>query len=159
MTEQEQPRQEDSAVGDVVPPETRSNQEYVIAEFRRSTRTLGFWWRAILTLSLYVWLLWRRNVITVTNKRIIQRTGNIIGGKETSMQIGRITDVTVSKGVLEALLGYGLIEIQSAGSSGPEIRFDGIAKPDKLRDLIFDLQDGRYDGSAFQRDASKRVTN
>lgn len=134
-------------------------REYVIAEFRRSTRTVGFWWRAILTLSLYVWLLWRRNVITVTNKRVIQRTGNIIGGQETSMQIGRITDITVSKGVIEALMGYGVIEVQSAGSSGPEIYFDGIAKPDKLRDLIFDLQDGRYDGSTFDKNSSEQVSN
>lgn len=158
MSEQGQARQEDSAVGNNTSAQQNA-QEYVIAEFRRSTRTIGFWWRAILTFSLYVWLLWRRNVITVTNKRIIQRTGNVIGGKETSMQIGRITDVTVSKGVFEALFGYGLIEIQSAGSSGPEIHFDGIAKPDKLRDLIFDLQDGRYDGSAFENNHSKKVTS
>ncbi len=123
-----------------------SQREEIIAEFRRSTRTLGFWWRTILTLGLYVVILWRRNVITVTNRRIIQRTGNIIGGEETSMQVARITDVTVRTNAWGSIMGYGLVEIQSAGSSGAEIRFDGIAKPHKLKDLIFDLQDGVVDG-------------
>ncbi len=155
MSEQEQPKQSEETATST--SSQQPNQEFVIAEFRRSTRTLGFWWRAIFTLSLYVWLLWKRNVITVTNRRIIQRTGNVIGGTETSMQISRITDVTVTKGVFEALFGYGLIEVQSAGSSGPEIYFSGIAKPDKLRDLIFDLQDGHYDGTAFGKEQSKTV--
>lgn len=127
-------------------------REVIIAEFRRSTRTIGFWVRAIFTLGLYVLLLWRRNVITVTNRRVMQRTGNIIGGQETSMQISRITDVTVKTGVMEALMGYGRIEVQSAGSSGPEIAFEGIAKPHALRDLIFDLQDGKYDGAPFAKE-------
>lgn len=122
-------------------------KEVVIAEFRRSTRTIGFWVRTIGTLGLYYFLLWRRNVITVTNRRVVQRRGNPIGGEETSMQISRITDVTVKTEVIEAILGYGRIEIQSAGSSGPEISFQGIAKPHKLKDLIFDLQDGRFDGA------------
>ena len=122
--------------------EMAGQREEIIAEFRRSARTLGFWWRVLITAGLYVVLLWRRNVITVTNRRVIQRTGNIVGGEETSMQIGRITDVTVRKGVLGAILGYGLIEVQSAGSAGAEIRFEGIAQPDRLKDTIFDLQDG-----------------
>lgn len=129
-------------------PQQMSREE-VIAEFRRSTRTVGFWVRTIGTLGMYWLLLWRRNVITVTTRRVIQRTGNIIGGQETSMQISRITDVTVKTAWIEALMGFGRIEIQSAGSSGPEIAFPGIAKPHKLKDLIFDLQDGNYDGTPF----------
>jgi uncharacterized membrane protein YdbT with pleckstrin-like domain len=126
-----------------------SQDEMVIAEFRRSTRTAGFWVRTIFTLGLYWLLLWRRNVITITTRRVIQRTGNVIGGEETAMQIKNITDVSVKTAVIEAILGYGRIEIQSAGSSGPEISFQGIAKPHKLKDLIFDLQDGKYDGTPF----------
>lgn len=129
-------------------PQT-GQEEVIIAEFRRSTRTAGFWIRTIFTLGLYWLLLWRRNVITVTSRRVIQRTGNIIGGEETAMQIKNITDVSVKTAVIEAILGYGRIEIQSAGSSGPEISFQGIAKPHKLKDLIFDLQDGKYDGTPF----------
>ena len=134
-----------------------AEQEVIIAEFRRSTRTTGFWIRTIGTLGLYWLLLWRRNVITVTNRRVIQRTGNIIGGQETSMQIKRITDVTVKTGVIEAMMGYGRIEIQSAGSSGPEISFQGIAKPHKLKDLVFDLLDGKYDGETGAAEASEEM--
>lgn len=132
-----------------------SQREEVVAEFRRSTRTLGFWWRTIFTLSLYYWILWRRNKITVTTRRIIQRTGNIIGGAETSVQLTRITDVTVKTSGLGTLLGYGLIEVQSAGSGTAEIRFDGIARPHRLKDIIFDLQDGVLDGGPKDDQAAK----
>lgn len=129
-----------------------TQREEVVEQFRRSTRTLGFWWRSIFTLGIYYFLLWRRNVITVTTRRVIQRTGNIIGGQETAMQLSRITDVTVRTGGFGAILGYGLVEIQSAGKSGAEIRFEGIARPHRLKDLIFDLQDGVVDGGPMDDD-------
>ena len=120
-------------------------REEIVAEFRRSTRTIGFWIRTIGTLGLYYFLLWRRNEITVTTRRVIQRTGNLIGGQETSIQLSRITDVTVRTGTFGAIFGYGEINIDSAGTSGSEIRFEGIARPHKLKDVIFDLQDGVLD--------------
>lgn len=124
-----------------------NQREEIIAEFRRSTRTIGFWIRTLGTLSLYYFLLWRRNEITVTTRRVIQRTGNLIGGQETSIQLSRITDVTVRTGTFGAIFGYGEIQIDSAGTSGSEIRFEGIARPHKLKDVIFDLQDGVLDDS------------
>lgn len=124
-----------------------NQREEIVAEFRRSTRTLGFWIRSIFTFGMYYFLLWRRNEITVTTRRVIQRTGNIIGGQETSIQLSRITDVTVRTGTFGAIFGYGEIQIDSAGTSGSEIRFEGIARPHKLKDVIFDLQDGILDDS------------
>ena len=53
--------------------------EQKIGVWRRSMWTWGFWWRTITTLTLYVWLLWRRNQITVTTRRVSQRRGNILG--------------------------------------------------------------------------------
>jgi len=130
-------------------------REEIVAEFRRSTRTLGFWIRTIGTLGLYYFLLWRRNEITVTTRRVVQRTGNLIGGQETSIQLSRITDVTVRTGSFGAIFGYGEIQIDSAGTSGSEIRFEGIARPHKLKDIIFDLQDGVLDDADDDTKAAK----
>ena len=116
-----------------------------VAVFRRSPATLGFWWRTIVTLGLYLVTLWRLNEIHVTTRRITQRRGNILSGNETSMSLTNITDVNINKSLLGSILGYGDIIIQSAGSDTAEISFTGLQRPDKLRELIFDLKDGRLD--------------
>jgi hypothetical protein len=96
---------------------------------------------------LYVVRLWRRNQITVTTRRITQRRGNILGGDETSMSIDNVTDVSVDTSPLGAILGYGDITVQSAGSSQAEISFQGLGGAKKLREAIFDLKDGKLDES------------
>lgn len=116
-----------------------------VAVFRRSPATLGFWWRTIFTLGLYLLTLWRLNAIHVTTRRITQRRGNILSGNETSMSLTNITDVNINKSLLGSILGYGDIVIQSAGSDTAEISFTGLQRPDKLRELIFDLKDGKLD--------------
>lgn len=122
-----------------------SDREVEIGVWRRSRWTWGFWWRTLCTLTLYVWLLWRRNQIVLTNRRISQRRGNILGGEETSMSIDNVTDISLDTPPLGVLFGYGNIRIQSAGSSEAEISFDGLARAKKLREVIFDLKDGKLD--------------
>ena len=122
-----------------------SEQETTIGIWRRSRWTWGFWWRTITTLTLYVWLLWRRNQITVTTRRVSQRRGNILGGEETSLSIHNITDISIDTPPLGAIFGYGDIEVQSAGSSEAEIAFKGLGRVKKLREVLFDLKDGVAD--------------
>lgn len=116
--------------------------EQTVGVWRRSVWTGGFWWRTISTLGLYWLLLWRRNQITVTTRRVMQRNGNLLGGEERAISIGNITDIYVDTPALGAILGYGNIQIQSAGSSGAEISFQGLGRVKKLRDVLFDLKDG-----------------
>lgn len=128
------------------------HQERVPEEFvgvwRRSVWTWGFIWRAVVTLTLYVWLLWRRNVITVTTRRITQRRGNILGGSETSMDLTNITDISVRTPPMGAIFNYGDIQVQTAGSTGAEINFAGLGRARALRDVLFDLKDGIPDEAA-----------
>jgi hypothetical protein len=101
-------------------------------------------------LTLYVWVLWRRNKITVTTRRIIERRGGIIGGEEVSIQLSNVTDIRVKTSALGSILKYGLVEVESAGS-GTEIVFNGISRPHKLKEILFDLQDGVIDGGPVDR--------
>ncbi|MBE2269671.1 MAG: PH domain-containing protein [Anaerolinea sp.] len=119
--------------------------EKQIAVFRRSPWTFGFWWRTILTLTLYYFTLWRLNQISLTTRRIMQRRGNIITGNETTIDLENVTDITVNKSLLGQIFNYGDISIQSAGSNASEISFTALQRPDKLREIIFDLKDGRLD--------------
>jgi hypothetical protein len=129
--------------------------EQLVGVWRRSARTWGFWWRAVVSLGLYVLLLWRRNQITVTTRRVSQRRGNILGGSETSLSLENVTDISVHVPPLGALLDFGDIEVQSAGSNQAEIAFQGLAKARQLRDVLFDLKDGIPDEAAKEK--MKRV--
>jgi hypothetical protein len=119
--------------------------EQEIGVWRRSVWTWAFWWRTITTLTLYVWVLWPRNQITVTTRRVSQRRGNVLGGDETSLSIDNITDISIDTPPLGAIFGYGNIEVQSAGSSSAEIAFQGLGRAKKLREVLFDLKDGVVD--------------
>ena len=128
--------------------ESNHSPEQQIGVWRRSMWTWGFWWRTITTLTLYVWLLWRRNQITVTTRRVSQRRGNLLGGEETALSIQNITDISVDTPPLGAIFGYGDIEVQSAGSTEAEISFRGLGRVKKLREVLFDLKDGVADSAA-----------
>lgn len=125
-----------------------NNKEEVIGVWRRSVWTWAFWWRTITTLGLYFLILWRKNQITVTNRRISQRRGNILGGSETAISIENITDISLDTPPLGAIFGYGNIQVQSAGSSQAEISFQGLGRAKKLREVLFDLKDGVADEAA-----------
>jgi len=119
--------------------------ERTVGVWRRSRWSWSFWWRTIVTLSLYYWLLWRKNQITVTTRRISQRRGNVLGGTETTLDLEKITDITIDEPAFGAIFNYGNVRIQSAGSSESEISFDMLGRAKKLREVIFDLRDGKWD--------------
>lgn len=129
--------------------------EMFVGVWRRSRWTWGFWWRTLVTLGLYVLLLWRRNQITVTTRRVSQRRGNILGGEETTISLDKITDITLDTPPLGSIFGYGNISIQSAGSTTAEIAFNGLAGAKKLRDVIFDVKDGKFDETRLKVMPSK----
>lgn len=119
--------------------------EKVVGEWRRSVWTLGFWVRTITSVGIYWLILWRRNCITVTTRRVTQRRGGIIGGDETTISLDNITDISVTTPPLGAIFNHGDVSIQSAGSGAAEIAFKGLGGASKLREVIFDLKDGKYD--------------
>lgn len=119
--------------------------EKVIGEWHESKATLRFWLLSIVTLSLYYWLFFRQNMIRLTTRRIVQRRGSIFTQNDTSTSIENVTNVDVNIGLLGRILGYGDINIQTAGSSSAEIQALRLQRPDKLRDAIFDLRDGKLD--------------
>ncbi|MDL1901001.1 PH domain-containing protein [Anaerolineae bacterium CFX9] len=122
-----------------------SQPERTLGIWRTSRWYSGFWFKAIITLGLWVILFWQQNYITLTTRRVTQRRGSILNTNETSLSIENITDVTVNRGPLGTIFGYGDINIQTPGSSGAEISMVAVPNPERLRNLIFDLADGRLD--------------
>ncbi|HYO87555.1 MAG TPA: PH domain-containing protein [Candidatus Limnocylindrales bacterium] len=124
-------------------PEAERN----LKSFHQSKARIGFWLRAIFTLSLYYWIYHRRNRIDLTTRRVVQHRATIFSDNETSILLSNVTDVTLNRSTLGRMLNYGDIMVSSAGSSGSEISARALAGADNLRAAIFDLRDGRLDES------------
>ena len=114
--------------------------EQLIGVYRRSVFTPAFWAWLIGSLGLYYVTLWRRNQIILTDKRVMQRTGGLIAGREVSISLENISDVDLFTTTWGALFGFGNIAIEAVNSQRPEIVFEGLAHAKHLRDEIFALQ-------------------
>lgn len=120
-------------------------KEREIGVWRGSKANIQFWFFTIVTLSFYYWLHYRHNAITLTTRRITQVRGNVFTTNETSISIQNVTNIDVNISLLGRLFNYGDISIQSAGSDATEIYFVRLANPTRLREILFDLKDGKYD--------------
>lgn len=132
-----------------MPAPTEAEPERVLKTFRESKVRLGFWWRTILSLSIWYWTVYRHNKIDLTNRRVIQQRGNWISQNETSVMLSNITDVTLNRSFFGKLFNFGDVMISSAGSAGSEISASGLAGAELLRTAVFDLRDGRMDETSF----------
>ncbi len=80
----------------------------------------------------------------ITNKRIIYKKG-LIGYRVVSIPLERISDVIVSRTLLERVLGFGSVLIQtlagqiSPGRMGAEASLLAVPDPEGIQKLIFDL--------------------
>ncbi|MDZ4763194.1 MAG: PH domain-containing protein [Chloroflexota bacterium] len=119
--------------------------ERVIEEFKSTRIALSFWFFTIITLGIYFILYHRYNKIILTNRRVTQIRGSILTQNETTISLQNVTDVTINRSFIGRILGFGDIVIQSAGSASSEINFKGIRDPERLRELMYDLRDGRID--------------
>ncbi len=124
---------------------TTMTPEKLVGVWHESKAHLRFWLLSIITLSLYYWLDYKHNEIRLTTRRVSQRRGSILTSNETSMSLENVTDVEVNMSILGRIFNYGDISIQTAGSSGAEIQATRLQNPDKLREAIFDLRDGKLD--------------
>ena len=81
------------------------------------------------------WLKTKAAMLTVTNKRTIQRTG-LISKKTTEVVHRDVRNIQIDQSVFQRLFGVGSIGISSAGQSGIEIQFTGVRDPDGIKALI-----------------------
>ncbi|HRE49025.1 MAG TPA: PH domain-containing protein [Aggregatilineales bacterium] len=124
------------------PPQPIYQQETLIGEWRRSMWSIGFWLRVVGTATLYYWLLWKKNQIVLTDRRVTQRMGGILGGKEISITIANITNVEIDTPPLGAIMGFADIRISSAaGGRTDQINFKTLHRPDTLKAAIYRQQD------------------
>jgi len=89
---------------------------------------LLLWWLSVLNVTL-----------TITNERSILRKG-IFDKSTTEVRHSDVRNLQVDQQFTQRLLGVGNLAISSAGQDELEIQVRGIPHPDRIADLIRDLQ-------------------
>lgn len=91
---------------------------------------------AILGLALIAtWLSWNSRTFRVTNHRVILETG-ILSRTSRVVALDRVQDIATDQSLLGRVLGYGRIEIDSAGAAGAEV-LNALPHPKRFRDEVF----------------------
>jgi len=91
---------------------------------------------AILGLSLIVvWIRWTSRSFTITDRRVILDVG-IFSRSSKVIALDRVQDIATSQSLLGRMLGYGRIEIDSAGAAGAEV-LTALPDPGRFRDAVF----------------------
>jgi uncharacterized membrane protein YdbT with pleckstrin-like domain len=99
----------------------------------------------VIWFTLRPFLVWLTASYTVTNRRLINRSGVFVR-KGRDIPLHRINDVSYERGVLDRILGCGTLVISDASEQGRSVLPD-VPKVEKLQLLITDLLFGRHDGS------------
>jgi membrane protein YdbS with pleckstrin-like domain len=105
---------------------------------------VGTMWFLIVWMVLAtIWTNYYLDSWIVTDKRIIYiEQVSLFSRKITTLRMERVQDVTdEAHGVLETLLHFGTLRIQTAGASGDFTIIQGIPHPDKIRNIILDQVD------------------
>jgi len=109
-----------------------------------ATAVLSFdwvWWSAGLALVLWIALSvrslinWYATNYVLTNERVVVRQG-LIARTGTEIPLENITNVLFSQRVLERMLGYGDVTIESAGSQG-QSRLSDIPDPEAFQSEVY----------------------
>jgi len=95
---------------------------------------------------IVVWIRWRSTVYTLTNQRIKIETG-VFSRQSKMIPIDRVQDCTTRQSLLGRMLGYGLVEVDSAGADGPEV-LSHLPNPSSFRDQVFVESEKRRSGTA-----------
>jgi uncharacterized membrane protein YdbT with pleckstrin-like domain len=89
----------------------------------------------VVAILLVRWLRWHSTSFTLTNHRIISRSG-VLSRYTESIALDRIQDSSVRQRLIGRVLGFGDLEIESAGRDGAEV-LRHIATPGAFsRDLL-----------------------
>jgi uncharacterized membrane protein YdbT with pleckstrin-like domain len=91
---------------------------------------------ALLGLCLIVvWIRWNSRSFTITDRRVILDTG-VFSRASKVIALDRVQDISTNQSVFGRLLGYGRIEIDSAGAAGAEV-LSALPQPQRFRDEVF----------------------
>jgi uncharacterized membrane protein YdbT with pleckstrin-like domain len=107
----------------------------------------------VVALGLILWLVvkpfltWLTTTYTVTNRRLITRSG-VLTRRGHDIPLARVSDVAYEHGLVDRLLGCGTLVISDASELG-RVKLHDIPQVEqvhlKISDQLFDLESHRAD--------------
>lgn len=88
-----------------------------------------------LLMLLIILIVQKTVVYSVTNKRIMAKTG-FLSRQINEISMGDIRYINLNQSLSERILGVGNLSIASSGTAGIEIVFMGISAPSKVKEII-----------------------
>jgi uncharacterized membrane protein YdbT with pleckstrin-like domain len=102
--------------------------DYRIVATLAAVAVLGLW-------LIVVWIRWNSRSFTITDRRVILDTG-VVSRASKVIALDRVQDIATNQSLLGRMLGYGRIEIDSAGAAGAEV-LSALPHPQRFRDEVF----------------------
>lgn len=103
----------------------------------------------VLVFVLWPFLVWLADTYTVTDRRLITRTG-VLTRRGHDIPLNRVSDVSTERGVLDRVLGCGTLVIADASTDG-EVRLPDVPHVQRLQlqlsDQLFRGARGVDDGT------------
>ena len=103
------------------------------------TTFLTLWWLLVVWLALaIIWTNYYLDLWLVTDKRLISvdQTG-LFYREVTTLPFANVQDVTIEqRGILQTLLNFGTLTVQTAGPTTNNMIIRGVARPNVVRDKI-----------------------
>lgn len=100
----------------------------------------------IVWLSVIPYISWQTTHYVLTNRRIMWRTG-IVRRNSTAIPLARVNTVSFEQNIVERILGFGTLKIESASNEGV-IELIDVPKVDNVKAMIYQLAE---DDRNFQR--------
>ncbi len=77
----------------------------------------------------------RGHTFVITDKRLLHRY-KFLSKKSSSVYYAKVTDVHLTQGVMQRILGIGTVHINTAGTDATEMVYFGIKDPTKIKNVI-----------------------
>jgi uncharacterized membrane protein YdbT with pleckstrin-like domain len=100
---------------------------------------------AILWVVVRPFLVWLTTTYTLTNRRLITRTG-ILSRRGHDIPVPRINDVSYERGIIDRVLGCGTLVVSDASERG-QVRLPDIPQVEQVHLQLSDLLYGHDDGT------------
>ena len=122
---------------------------------------LSIWLILIWIALMTIWTEYYLDMWVVTNERIVYtEQSSLFSRSVTTMQLERVQDATIKvSNIIQTLLDYGMLRIQTAATDNTDMEMYGIPHPEKLRQLVLQLVDQAMHRPHVRRTNDERVEN
>lgn len=110
---------------------------------------------AVLTLTVWPWLVWRTTHYVFTNERVLLQAG-VFSRDRRDIPLARVNDHSMSQTFVERMLGCGTLTIESAGERG-QSQLTDIPGVERVQTTLYELVEADRDKHSLGDDELRKA--